>query len=570
MKKNIYTIVFFLLIPLVFSPPAQAQMSACDGKIERRVVLLGDSWAHFTWLYRSMYESLKANGFADITEDGTRTALISTQAEFWDTPEGLQIITDRMGQLPAADVFIIFIGGNDVMWKWRRDKPFEELLPFTNQMLGHTDNIINAIQAARPNAQIIIGSYDYPNFAETMVDNEWNPYYDQWVKFGFAPPIELNEGLQFFEDYRANWPRYVLDSNIHFINNIGVAQYYLGFPDSAVFEPYVPFAPRTVPLPFGDPRYPTSRAGMGLEGWDAYHFNEIGYKYIGDNMIKQFIGEYFRRGRAQTLKSVGGAAEGWVTPTGVTGNNEVRIGKNQNLDYAGIFTFNTAEIPDDAELEGASIYITRRRQIGNAPLDGVFPANVKVEMKAGSFGASAAIERDDWNALADVADAGCIVGSGRGDEYKLRIDLNAEALAAINKTGQTQFRIKFTLPGSSNRLMHFFDGDEEDNYLAPFMDVYYSNVRTSVSNNRSKTEPLTFFPNPSNGKLNFEIPASLRSGSVQATVFNTLGAVVYSKNLIVNGIPTSSLELSNLPDGAYILQLSNGTSLAGGQFMLHK
>jgi lysophospholipase L1-like esterase len=570
MKTKVYTILAALLLPLLFSSPAKAQMGACDGKIERRIVLVGDSWAHFTWIYRSMYESLKANGFADITEDGTRTALISTQAEFWDTEEGLQIITDRIDQLPAADVFIIFIGGNDVMWKWRRDKPFEELLPFSDAMLGHTDNIINAIQAARPNAQIIIGSYDYPNFAETMVDNEWNPYYDQWVKFGFAPPIELNVGLQFFEEYRANWPRYNLDSNVHFINNIGVAQYYLGFPDSAVFEPYVPFAPRTVPLPFGDPRYPTSRAGMGLEGWDAYHFNEIGYKYIGDNMIKQFIGEYFRKDKAQTLKSVGGSAEGWVTPTGVTGTNEVRIGKNQNLDYAGIFTFNTADIPDDAELEGASIYITRSRLVGNAPLDGVFPANVQVDLKAGGFGPSAAIEKEDWNAPADVSAAGCIVGSGRGEEYKLRIDLNAEALAAINKQGTTQFRIKFSLAGPSNRLMHFFDGDEEDNYLAPFMDVYYSNVRTAVRDNRSKPEQLAFFPNPTTGKLNFEVPSALRNDNVQATVFNTLGAVVLSKNLFTAGVPVSNLDLGQLPDGAYVLQLTDGTTVAGGQFVLHK
>lgn len=568
--RTFYTLLsLFIFLFLLFPSSSQAQIGTCNGKVERRIMLIGDSWAHFTWIYKSMGESLKAYGFSDINEDGTRTALISTQAEFWDTPDGLQIIKDRAEQLPDADIFIFFIGGNDVMWKWRRDKPFEDLLPFADEMLKHTDNMIDAVLEVRPDAQIIIASYDYPNFAETMIGNEWNPYYDQWVKFGFAPPIELNLGLQFFEEYRANWPKYVNNPNIHFINNIGAAQYYGGYPDSSKFEPYVPFAKKSVPMPYGDPRYPTSPAYMGLNGFDAYHFNDIGYKFVGDNMMKEFIDGYLRKDVTQTLKSAGGTTEGWVSRTGTTGTGEVRAGKNLNVDMAGIFSFNTAAIPAGAEIQTASIYITRKKLTGNAPLEGIFPGNVTVDMKSGAFGLTTSPEAADFAADATIADAGCVVGSARGEEYKLRIDLKPEAIAALNKTGLSQFRLKFNLAGSSNRLMHFYNGDEADAFLAPYMDVTYVSTSTGIQENK-KALQLSLYPNPASSQLSFQVPAELRKENVQVLVYNTMGSLVQSKNLFLSGVPTASIAVKDLPNGAYVLQLTNGEEMAGGNFIIQK
>lgn len=566
--KRIYTLFLVTATCISLSQDIFAQIgAACGGKVERRIMLIGDSWAHFSWIYRSIGESLKSSGFADINEDGTRTALISTQAEFWDTEDGLQIIQDRIGQLPDADIFIIFIGGNDVMWKWRRDKPFEDLLPFANDMLGHTDNMIDAVLAVRPNAQVIIASYDYPNFAETMVGNEWNPYYGQWESFGFAPPIELNLGLQFFEEYRANWPKYNQSSNVRFINNVGVAQYYGGYPDSAVFEPYVPFAPKTVPLPNGDPRYPTSPRYMGLNGFDAYHFNDVGYKYIGDNMMRQFIGEYLRKDKTQTFKSTGGDEEGFVSRSGFPGTNEIRIGKSFNMDYAGIFSFNLSDIPEGAQIEKASIYITRKKLTGTAPLDGIFPENVTIDMKAGAFGASPSPENGDFNAAATVNNAGCMVGSARGEEYKLRIDLTPEALAAINRAGLNQFRIKFDLPGTGDRMLHFYNGDEADVYNAPFMDVTFTSTSTGIQDNNQSIS-MVMFPNPANNNLSFEVPVQLRKPGVQAMVYNMMGSVVQSHNLFLSGVPTGNIKVKELPAGSYILQLTDGDVVAGGNFVV--
>jgi lysophospholipase L1-like esterase len=566
--KKMYRLIVWMAICILLPTEIFAQVgAACGGKVQRRIMLIGDSWAHFAWIYRSIGESLKANGFADINEDGTRTALISTQAEFWDTPEGLQIIQDRIGQLPDADIFILFIGGNDVMWKWRRGKPFEDLLPYADAMMAHTDNIIDAVLAVRPNAQVILASYDYPNFAETMVGNEWNPYYDQWVKFGFAPPIEINLGLQFFEEYRANWPKYNQSSNVRFINNIGVAQYYGGYPDSTVFEPYVPFAPKTVSLPNGDPRYPTSPRYMGLNGYDAYHFNDVGYKFIGDNMMRQFIGEYLRKDKTKTFKSTGGNEEGFISRSGFPGTGEIRIGKSFNMDYAGIFSFNLSDIPEGAQIEKASIYITRKNLTGTAPLEGIFPGNVTIDMKAGFFGSSSAPESGDFNAPATVENAGCMVGSARGEEYKLRIDLTPEALAAINRTGLNQFRIKFNLPGSSNRMLHFFNGDEEDEYNAPFMDVTYTSTSTGIQDKKTSLS-MVMFPNPTSNNLSFEVPVELRKSGVQALVYNMMGSVVQSHNLFLAGVPTGNIKVKDLPAGSYILQLTDGEVVAGGNFVV--
>src|SRR5690606_16150930 len=133
--------------------------------------------------------------------------------------------------------------------KWRLEKPYEDLIPYTDEMLRNTDIIIDEILKIRPEAQIVIASYDYPNFAETMEMGESNPYYSQWEKFSFASPAQLNPGLIFFEDYRANYPRYKNSPNIHHINNIGAAQYYGGYPTESLYEPFTSFPPKSVPLP---------------------------------------------------------------------------------------------------------------------------------------------------------------------------------------------------------------------------------------------------------------------------------------------------------------------------------
>jgi|GEM_PF-3196469 len=569
---NMRLLLMVVMVVLTLYPQSRlsAQVGECSGDYKKRVMLIGDSWAHFTWLYQSFGESLKGNGFADIKEDGNRTALISMQAETWASEEWLGIIQYQINLLQDVDIFVVFIGGNDVMWKWRPEKPMEDLLPYTNDMLTATDVILDKIFELRPNAQVIIASYDYPNFAETMIGNEWNPYYDQWVKFGFSPPSVLNPGLIFFEDYRANYPRYKDSPNIHHINNIGVAQYYGGYPTPSLFEPFGTFPPKSVPLPFGDPNYPTHPNYMGLFGYDAYHFNATGYQFIANNIMRKFLSGYLRSDYNYSFNSVG-SRDGWVSSVGTTGKGDIKVGKQDNAFYAGIYTFNTSHFPAEAIIDKGSLFLTRKSLLGTVPSSGMFPDNIVVEMKAGHFGANPAIEADDYSAPADFQAVGCVVGSPAYDEYKIRIDLSPEVLAAINTGGDVQFRIKFNhKTNAPYQLVTFFNGDEADKYNASFLDLRMSELPEVVGVKNNKAEALVMYPNPTSDVLNFDIPVNFRKNGINATIYNSMGSVMKSWQLNTGSAPRAKISLAGLPSGAYLLQLSDGSEVKGGSIIVQK
>lgn len=567
MKTRIFIISAFLLL---FFRHTYAQIGECSSP-KTRIMLVGDSWAHFTWLYSSMGEALRQNGFADIKDDGNFTALISMQAETWASEGWIDLIKGRVKQMSDVDIFVFFIGGNDVMWKWRLDKPIEDLLPYTDAMLRNTDVIIDEILKIRPEAQIIIASYDYPNFAETMEMGPSNPYYSQWEKFSFASPAQLNPGLIFFEDYRANYPRYKNSPNIHHINNIGVAQYYGGFPTESLYEPFTPFPPKSVPLPYGDPRYPTHQKYMGLAGIDAYHFNGLGYQFVSHNMIRNFIGDYLRKDFNYSMKS-NGRLDGWVANNGVVNQgNGGRIGKQMTQEFAGIFTFDTDHFPEGVEIEKGALYIARKSGIGQLRTGGSNVDVIEVEMKIGHFGNGPEIEPSDFSAPADFIAPGCVIGNIMGDDYKFRVDLSPEALNAIAQADRVQFRVKIKF-GANAGSLQFFDlhgGNTEEEYWAPTLDLKMSDVPV-VSVRSHSIENISIYPNPTSDILNFEIPHDFRKSGVKAVILNSLGSEVKAWNIGQKNSVREEISLRDLPAGAYHLTISDGHNIKGANIVIQR
>lgn len=568
MKTRIFFIAALLM--LLFKS-SYAQIGECSSKPTTRVMLVGDSWAHFTWLYSSMGEALRQNGFADIKDDGNFTALISMQAEVWASEGWIDVIKSRVRQMSDVDVFVIFIGGNDVMWKWRLDKPIEELLPYTDAMLQYTDVIIDAILKIRPEAQIVIASYDYPNFAETMEMGESNPYYSQWEKFSFASPAQLNPGLIYFEDYRANYPRYKNSPNIHHINNIGVAQYYGGFPSESLYEPFTPFEPKTVPLPYGDPRYPTHQKLMGLAGIDAYHFNGLGYQYVSHNIIRNFLGDYLRKDFNYTMKS-NGRQDGWVANNGAISQGVVgKIGKQMDQQFASIFTFNTAHFPEDVSIEKGSFYFARKSGLGQLRVGDRVKDEIEVEMKIGHFGNSPELETSDYTAPADFIVPGCVIGNITNDDYKVRVDLSPEALDAIAKADMVQFRIKVKFGADAGPLQFFelHSGNTDEEYWAPTLDLKMSEVPVVSVKNRT-IEKLAIYPNPTSDVLNFDIPVEFRKTGVKASIVNSIGSEVLKWNIGLKNSVREEVSLKHLPAGAYHLTISDGQDIKAANIIIQK
>ncbi|MCO5230911.1 MAG: hypothetical protein M9958_07110 [Chitinophagales bacterium] len=571
MKPQFY--LFFILALLFCAPNVSfAQSETCGQTPKDRIMLIGDSWANFMWTYRSMAEALRQNGFADIKEDGNFTAIISMQAETWAS-DGWKDLLDARIRTSSEDVFVIFIGGNDVMWKWRPGKTMEDLKPYTDEMLFYTDQIIDIIFKYKPDAQVVIGSYDYPNFSETMIGNEWNPYYSQWEKFGFVAPEVLNPLLIEFETYRENYPRYKNTPNIHYVNNMGVAQYYGGYPTASLFPPYGTFAPKTVTLPYGDIRYPTHPNYMGLAGYDAYHFNGKGYQFVANNMIRNYIGSYFRQDYNYSFRSTG-KQDGWVASNGVVNQgNGGKIGKVNSQEFAGIFSFDTDNFTEGVKIEKGALYLTRKSGLGQLRNNENVVDKVTVEAKIGHFGTSVDIDPADFSDAADFVNLGCIVGVAKEDDYKFRVDLNQDVLDAIASGKRVQFRIKVAFGANPANMQYFeyYGGNAEDKYFAPTLDLRMSEVPMSVGIKNNSVLPLSIYPNPVTDILNVDIPLEFRKPGVNATIINSIGEVVRSLNNVgMSNQVREQVKMADLPAGVYHISMTDGYQIRNGSIVIQR
>jgi len=67
---------------------------------------------------------------------------------------------------------------------------------------------------------------------------------------------------------------------------------------------------------------------------------------------------------------------------------------------------------------------------------------------------------------------------------------------------------------------------------------------------------IALYPNPTSGDLNISFN-DIASGNYNVVVFNTIGSVVLSQNMDVNGAVVRTINMNELPTGIYMVQVSN-------------
>ncbi len=79
------------------------------------------------------------------------------------------------------------------------------------------------------------------------------------------------------------------------------------------------------------------------------------------------------------------------------------------------------------------------------------------------------------------------------------------------------------------------------------------------------------YPNPVASNLSFEF-AGNATGMAEVTLFNAMGEVVRKVNVncVAGGIQHFTLDVADLPNGAYMYQLSNGSKLSTGKVLISK
>ncbi|MDB5227318.1 MAG: hypothetical protein JWN78_1511 [Bacteroidota bacterium] len=544
--------------------------NACDHKTSPHLRLIGDSWMQFPVIYQAYDSALAKYGFADYYSLGDGTAVIGATGEsWWQEPferDALESALTLDHDKPI-DIVMISLGGNGVAFEGSHNDPPSVLYPYLYRNKLFMDTLFDFIHLKLPNAQIIWQGYDYPNFLDPIIDYPWNPYRDIWDSHGQMPPWEVNSMLIYMTNFTDSVVQAYNKPYIHYFNCLGLMQWIYGQPTPLRGWPGGTYPPRSVPLPGGDPRYPSPQAAMGLNGLDTYHLGPKSFTELAEFYMRKYISNYLRKERDSTVHSQGADKDGWVTSGNQTGTGEIQLGKNSTTVTKGIISFNTDFIPADKKIKRASLFIRNKTINKKFPLSNVFPNFFKLDIVKGTFG-NDAVEASDFSAPASAYDIACVAGNLRGNEYTLRFDLHEDALQYINKTGTTQFRIEIT----DENFIRFYNGDTAE-LEGPYLDLYYdtTSVTTGIITQKNMDQNLQLFPNPAKNEIAIQLSKEWRSKKSVVAIYNTLGALVSTSTFDKSTTGEIKLDISKLAAGDYVISLENGETKSAGTFVkLHE
>jgi predicted outer membrane repeat protein len=177
-----------------------------------------------------------------------------------------------------------------------------------------------------------------------------------------------------------------------------------------------------------------------------------------------------------------GTQDGWIRETAETssvggamnnGASTIIVGDDAtDKQYRGILSFNTDSLPNTAVITKVTIKIKKQSQVGSNPF--VSHTSLIVDIRKSPFSGSETLQASDFQAAASKSIAGKIPNSPISNWYSLT--WNGSILTLINKTGLTQFRLRFQRDDNNDNgadYVQFFSGDHSTEGLRPTLIVEY-------------------------------------------------------------------------------------------------
>jgi hypothetical protein len=507
-------------------------------------MVVGDSWALFSWTFNSYNEGLDRYGMTDVRANSAfDISIAGARAEsYFSEPSRKQGIIAFLSANPGIEYCHISLGGNDLLGEWNKNMSTTQVDSLLDVLMNSLKRDIDTISAIKPGLTFVLSGYDYPNFVETAAFSSLHPYYDQWTDMGQPNALEINTMLsmlsQRFSDSSAVW------NNVFFVNNNGLMQWTYGQTSPLLIPPYITYPEHSVPLPGGDMNYPSPRAAMALSGTDSFHLSDESFEYF----IRRHIERYFwksLRSPDTTILANDTALNGFVSAFNY-GSDMIKTGKTGNDDVHGIITFNTSELNQSFNIKNASIFLKRQNLSGTNLIN----QELTLEIKSGFFGASLQVENDDFSSSGDISSASCTYGTVAENGCWMRIDIPVSLLPFINNDGFTQFKIKYAYADNDN-YFEFYNSN--DSSVQAFLDVKYD-FSTRINCNHS-TEDFFVHPNPASEFLYINIPNSAFK-NIKIDLITIEGSIMHSKeyklsddNILIN--------ISNFPNGFYLVKIQN-------------
>ncbi|MBN1764429.1 MAG: hypothetical protein JW860_04160 [Sedimentisphaerales bacterium] len=156
-----------------------------------------------------------------------------------------------------------------------------------------------------------------------------------------------------------------------------------------------------------------------------------------------------------------------------SGPEALRLGDFDTFSYRTILSFDTSEIPTDAVIESAHLELTRGVLEGTNPFTWGGQCQIDID---NPFGDVLSLENNDWEDSATETNIAQFTGDPGSEQIMVSSDLSAAGLAAINRSGYTQFRVYFENSGNENGLVDylgFYSGEDDDSGKNPKLYLVY-------------------------------------------------------------------------------------------------
>lgn len=283
-------------LKIIFLLALTTALTSCKWN-QQTVLVVGDSWAMFTCVHKSLDQALSKAGLKNAKTNATCLATTDTgaRAESWRQSRHHQNALLALKD-PTVKVLYLSLGGNDVINYWKKsltDSQSEQVITRTRQYVA---DIVSIYHAERPDIKILVTGYDFPRFT---ADHPILAYRRMYEDMGLPSPLELNSALvklseSFYALNEINQTRY--------IHHLGLMHYHFGNKEMGLL-PKSTRAPQDISKPGsisntwgGDLRFQSDVPAMQVytDGdyigvVDAFHLSKQGYYLLAEHSVEHYL-----------------------------------------------------------------------------------------------------------------------------------------------------------------------------------------------------------------------------------------------------------------------------------------
>lgn len=533
----------FLPIAFLFCLFTTALNAQCSEQSEPKVLLVGDSWAFFMSVDQTINTVFKQWGHSDATFY-TNIDLAVNGAETGDFLDQAKLdeIAARLNEYPSIEFIHLSIGGNDALGDWNVNFTPEQTDSLVDTISNRLAYLVNLLKAIKPDIKILWSGYVYPNFGEVIETaapfQTSHPFYGTWEGMGFPTFDQINGILNTFSQRAEMYVDTV--ANLDFVSCPGLMQYTFGQNSPLGVPPGGSYPAYSVPMPFGDPNYPSPKESMRDYGLtkDCFHLSPQGYR----NFISFHTQKYYHKALMHDFYALpdttysAGLNQSTILP------DTFWVGNTGGLDQKTILSFNLSALADTG-ITKASLFLRREAVVGSNPINN----GLTVKLAAPYFGQSINVEYADINESAQTEGVPCQFGANDADGHWIRLDLPSSFYPYIQSGSNVQLIIQTNeLSGGAVRFTNAHNPD-----FAPVLDISYGPKALSVP--ELPQARVSVYPNPTHGTATI----NSKENYTTATLYNLTGQQLGSWP-----VANQQFDISALPSGLYMVMLSNSRAIS--------